>query len=882
MKPPRDFGDNRPAAAGGAPRGKVMRGIDVIAPARSPVWRRLRLSCLVMLLAVSLPGIGTAAAVRDVLRAAKRDAPVHLVAQDEESLAIDLDLREIAPFSRDAQIVVVSSDGTRRSIADATRYFEVQGRVDPSLRGIVMLRSDGRVRGLLRRADQFAWLQPDAKDVLRITALPQAKQDDTPFQCGNDDVAAAALQRAIATAPTTPLPAALEGDPPDGFRARIALETDNEFLALFGGDVEDATAYVGGLMAFISTIYRAEADTRMEVSFLRLWETPDPFDQTTTACALLQTGKYWNDNETAITRSTVHFLSGRQTLRAGIAWIGVLCNSPFNITPSQVTSSVCPGIDSGTASNYGGAYGVTMGVTGTFNAANPAIGWDVMAVAHEIGHNFSSPHTHCYAGIGDNPEPVDTCYSGESSCFSGSAALPGPQGQGSGTLMSYCHLRPGGLANTSLTFGSGHPFGVQPERVPARMLDHVRSRAASNAACLIEPIAQAELSASATPDTLMVGDSATLAASGGSGSGAVSFAVSAGGENCSVDGSTLTALAAGSCEITATKAGDNYYLPASANVAITVLGVQAPLVISTTPSTLVYGDVAQVEVTGGSGTGASTLELSAGNSICTLDGDTLTAIGIGDCELTASKEGDEDFAATSSVLPLTIGRAEQLPLTLDAAPAGIAQGGTSALAVSGGSGDGGVSLALTAGGALCTLNGTVLTAALTGTGTCTITATRSGGSLHLPATATIDVGVFVPAVDLGVTIARIVPAPPLSNSTGARSYRVSVINNGPVDAPDVRLQVDSSAGLLDLLWTCNAPQPCEPILGAAIADTRFDLPIGTTATLELDGEIDPTKNYIVIDAQAAPRTGMTALVPANDARRLVDGIGDRLFGNGFE
>ncbi len=881
MQPPRDFGDNRPTAAGGAPRGTAMRGIDAIAPARSPVWRRLRLSWL-MLLAVSLPGIGTAATVRDVLLAAKRDAPAHLVAQDEKRSAIDLDLREIAPYSRDAQIVVVSADGSRRRIADATRYFEVQGRGDPSLRGIVMLRSDGRVRGLLRRADRFAWLQPDARDVLRISALPQAKQDDEPFQCGNDEVPATALQRAIETMPGTTLPAALNGDPPDGFRARIALETDNEFLALFGGDVEDATAYVGGLMAFISTIYRAEADTRMEVSFLRLWETPDPFDQSTTACALLQTGKYWNDNEAAVTRSTMHFLSGRQSPRAGIAWVGVLCNSPFNITPSQVGASSCPGIDSGASSNYGGAYGVTMGVTGTFNAANPAIGWDVMAVAHEIGHNFSSPHTHCYGGIGDNPDPVDTCYSGEGGCYSGSAALPGPQGEGSGTLMSYCHLRPGGLANTSLTFGTGHAFGVQPERVPARMLDHVRSRAASNAACLIEPIAQTALSASATPDTLMVGDTATVAATGGSGTGAVSFEVSAGAVNCSVDGAMLTALAAGSCEITATKAGDNHYLPASASVAVTIRGLQAPLVISTTPPTLVYGDIAQVDVSGGSGTGASTLELSAGNSNCTLDGDTLTAIGIGACELTASKEGDEDYGATSTVLPLTIGRAEQLSLTLDAAPAAIAQGGASALSVGVGSGNGAVSLALTAGGALCSLNGTLLTAALTGTGTCTVTATKSGGSVHLPATATVDVGVFVPAVDLGVTISRIAPAPPLSNVTGARSYRVSVINHGPVDAPDVRLQVDSSAGLLDRLWTCNAPEPCEPILGAATADTRFDLPIGSSATLELDGEIDPTENYIVIDAHAAPRTGMTALAPANDARRLVDGIGDRLFGNGFE
>jgi len=82
---------------------------------------------------------------------------------------------------------------------------------------------------------------------------------------------------------------------------------------------------------------------------------------------------------------------------------------------------------------------------------------------------------------------------------------------------------------------------------------------------------------------------ATLSTSGGSGTGAVTYAVTAG--SCTISGNTLTAgNLIETCSVTATKAGDASYNPATAttSVAITALGTQAAPTFSTT-SPILFG-----------------------------------------------------------------------------------------------------------------------------------------------------------------------------------------------------------------------------------------------------------------------------------------------------
>jgi|GEM_PF-1040110 len=77
-------------------------------------------------------------------------------------------------------------------------------------------------------------------------------------------------------------------------------------------------------------------------------------------------------------------------------------------------------------------------------------------------------------------------------------------------------------------------------------------------------VGTAQAALSLTSVTGSVGTPLTLVTSGGSGTGAVSYTVANGtATGCAVSGSSLSASTVGTCSVTATKAGDTTYVPAS-------------------------------------------------------------------------------------------------------------------------------------------------------------------------------------------------------------------------------------------------------------------------------------------------------------------------------
>jgi hypothetical protein len=399
-------------------------------------------------------------------------------------------LERFAVFTADATITVHGALGDEELPPPANAYFRgtVAGR--PASRVFLTVLPDGTAQGMVNEGEEFYLIggedEPPAKarraplSMHRIDLEALKASRGEGFTCDNELLppGRSSLEgldfTAAASAAPAPKAAKAAITKVAAYTARVAIESDYEFYTKFN-DATKASTYIGNLIGYASTIYQAEVNTSLAVQSISLWTTSsDPWTQTTSTCALMEFGRYWNLNKTGVSRTIAFFMGGRPG--GGVSWKGTLCSGAF------YGSASCSGLP--TDAPWGGGYGYTGGMTGTFNVSNPTVVWDIMSVTHEIGHSFNSPHTHCYNGIGGNASPVDQCRSGESGCYVGTQSLPGPVGTGSGTIMSYCHLLSGGYTNITLTFGTNHPYGVQPGRVPSLMSSYVASVAASNPVCL--------------------------------------------------------------------------------------------------------------------------------------------------------------------------------------------------------------------------------------------------------------------------------------------------------------------------------------------------------------------------------------------------------------
>ncbi|MEY2973617.1 MAG: hypothetical protein RIR49_37, partial [Actinomycetota bacterium] len=147
----------------------------------------------------------------------------------------------------------------------------------------------------------------------------------------------------------------------------------------------------------------------------------------------------------------------------------------------------------------------------------------------------------------------------------------------------------------------------------------------------------------------------TLAGTGGSGTGAISYALSggAGTAGCTLDTATgaMTFASAGSCDVTASRAGDdNHLVETSAVQTITV--AKAPQVLSFTssvPEEPLPGGTYAVTVVSDKGLTPSLAITSGSPAVCTLASGTVSFVTTGSCVVSATQAGDGNFLAADAV-----------------------------------------------------------------------------------------------------------------------------------------------------------------------------------------------------------------------------------------
>jgi len=205
----------------------------------------------------------------------------------------------------------------------------------------------------------------------------------------------------------------------------IYMEVDHDFYQV-KGTLAATVNYMTGAFSQVAIFY-ANENINVKLSELKVWDTVDPYNGPTDSDYLDQIQAAFTN--TSFNGDLALLVGGSSdTGGSGIAYTNILCNTPYAFGYSVV----------GPTYNNVPTYSVTISV-----------------LAHEIGHNLASPHTHACSWNGNNTQ-IDDCgnkhINNPGSCYDANNPIIPSQG---GTMMSYCHLE-----SVGVDFNLG--MGTQP------------------------------------------------------------------------------------------------------------------------------------------------------------------------------------------------------------------------------------------------------------------------------------------------------------------------------------------------------------------------------------------------------------------------------------
>ncbi len=356
--------------------------------------------------------------IDEILTSKKRQMRVEMPLSERYS--VELHLREVDIFSKDA--VIRTSSGDKINPADhAFRTFWGVVEGSPGSKVSFSVYQDRIMAFVSFGMHDFTFGKyGDLKNSPHILYYNQNLDLPFSFSCGVDK-----LDRVDR-----------EGNQGNHSSSRaltdcvnMYVEADYDLYQEFGS-VSDVVDHITGLFSQVFIIFDDES-IGMDISELFVWDTPSPY-----------TGDNAEDIHTEFTdeldgnfNGDLAHLVNLEFSFGGIAWVDVLCWPPLATAFSGITN------------NYQNV---------------PTFSYSVFVVAHEIGHNLGSRHTHACVW-NNNDTQIDDCGNefvfnqgstpeGDD-CFNPSSPIIPANG---GTIMSYCYL----LQNVGVNFNLG--FGSQP------------------------------------------------------------------------------------------------------------------------------------------------------------------------------------------------------------------------------------------------------------------------------------------------------------------------------------------------------------------------------------------------------------------------------------
>ena len=163
------------------------------------------------------------------------------------------------------------------------------------------------------------------------------------------------------------------------------------------------------------------------------------------------------------------------------------------------------------------------------------------------------------------------------------------------------------------------------------------------------------ISFTADSASITIGNSRTIAASIGEGSGTITY-TSSDTSIASVSAEALvSANALGNVIITATKAADSIYSEASATISITVDPLKEQTISFPNPSfSMEIGTAQSVVASGGDGTGVISYTSSDENVLTVSSAGLVTAIALGSAQITAVMAADSEYQEASASATVTV------------------------------------------------------------------------------------------------------------------------------------------------------------------------------------------------------------------------------------
>jgi hypothetical protein len=341
-------------------------------------------------------------------------------------------------YAPNARILEIGERGVREVPRSTHRYFIGEIDDEPGSGVLVILDpASGRLTGLAFSDGLSYDLLPAEEggpSEVRVVATHERVADlDPHWDCGDENLD-------VFPAPGHSPQKALVAKAAGPLEAVLAIDTDTELMSQkFGGSTTAASNYIADLIAAMNVMYERDLGVTLVQGTTFLRTSSDPYTANSGGSAssteLYEFRNYWGSNYGSVERALAAMLSGKSpwsNSASGIAFIGGLCSTSSGYSFSKVFKV-----------NY--------------------LSGDAKLVGHEIGHNFGSPHTHCYS------PPIDTCYSGGGGgCYIGTTSCPG----GPGSVMSYCHIT-----------GCGSTLDFHPTAISHILSNHI---APATGVCLFE------------------------------------------------------------------------------------------------------------------------------------------------------------------------------------------------------------------------------------------------------------------------------------------------------------------------------------------------------------------------------------------------------------